>query len=129
MQLKMKVLILPRIVFFFRPAGGRVPERVWAQVVSGGSGGSTPQLLPGRHPRDGLHLRGQDHRRLLRRPRGGLSALPRLRSSLRIRGRTTTGFFQFSRSFVLFKWFCYLLYFFYPHYLLFTKLSLTKCYK
>ncbi len=44
------------------------------------------QLLPRRHPGHRLHLRGQDHRRLLRGRAGGVPDVPRLRAGLRVRG-------------------------------------------
>ena len=59
------------------------------------SGVEPPSVVPGaasqpesRQPAwHGLHVRGQGHRRLLRRCRGRLSTLPRLRPGLRIRGQ------------------------------------------
>ena len=50
----------------------------------------------------GLHVRGQGHRRLLRRCRGRLSTLPRLRPGLRIRG-------QYQHTNIIYPFISYLL--------------------
>ena len=52
---------------------------------------SAAQLFSGRHSGHQLQLRGQDHRRLLCRPRGWLSALSRLRPGLGNRGNYKLG--------------------------------------
>ena len=65
----------------FRCSGGlSVHRNFWSD--------SSSEFFSGRDSGHELQLRGQDHRRLLCRPRGRLSALSRLRSSLRIGGKT-----------------------------------------
>ena len=58
-------------------------------LLAGGRAGAAAQLLAGRHPGDVVHVREQDHGRLLRRRRGRVPALPRVRSGLRVRGKTS----------------------------------------
>ena len=52
--------------------------------LAGGGAGAAAQLLAGRHPGDVVHVREQDHGRLLRRRGGRVPALPRVRSGLRV---------------------------------------------
>ena len=60
------------------------PGRLIVPLLAGGGAGSAAQLLAGRHPGDVVHVREQDHGRLLRRRGGRVPALPRVRSGLRV---------------------------------------------
>ena len=68
-------------------AGGRVGHPVHPGGPAHRACAEAPsQLQPGLHPGHLLHLRGQDHRRILRRRGGGVPDVPRLRADIGVRG-------------------------------------------